>query len=132
MGRSPVARLTPVQFEIMQVVWDSSGGATVAEIWATVGRARKVTRTTVLNLVARLEQRRWLKRSKADGPNRYVATTDRATASSNAAVRFVKEFFGGSASDLVMSLIDANDISKSELDELRRLIERARAGGGSK
>ncbi len=132
MNRSPTARLTPVQFEIMQAVWDSPCGASVAEVWQVISRARKVTRTTVLNLVARLEQRHWLKRSKGDGPIRYVATTDHDTASSNVAVKFVKEFFGGSATDLVMSLIDANDISKSELDDLRRLIERARAKSGSK
>ena len=125
MTNPPPSALTAVQFEIMQVVWDAPAGATVAEIWEAIARGRDVTRTTVLNLVARLDERGWLKRRKSAKVYRYIATIDRDTASANAAAKFVDEFFGGSATDLVMSLLGTRRISKTELDELRILVERA-------
>jgi predicted transcriptional regulator len=127
MGRSPKGVLTRVEFEIMEAIWHSPKGATVSEVWAVIGRVRGVTRTTVLNQVAKLGERGWLKRRKCDGVYRYVATVDRDTASANVAAKLVDEFFGGSASELVMSLFDAKQISKEEWDELCRIVDR----GGS-
>ena len=117
--------LTGVQFEIMQIVWQAPEGATVAEIWEAIARGRDVTRTTVLNLVSRLDERGWLKRRKCQGVYRYFATIDRDTASADAATKFVDEFFGGSATELVMSLLGTKRITKTELDQLRQLVERA-------
>ena len=121
----PAAGLTAVQFEIMQIVWNAPAGATVAEIWEAISEGRDVARTTVLNLVARLDERGWLKRRKSQGVFRYVATIDRDTASANAASRFVDDFFGGSASELVLSLLGSQRLSPAELDELKKLVEAA-------
>lgn len=124
MGRPRKGVLTRIEFEIMEAIWDSPNGASVAEVWELVGRARGVTRTTVLNQVARLEERAWLKRRKCEGVYRYVATANRDTASASVAAKLVDEFFGGSATELVMSLFDAKQISKAEWDELCRIVER--------
>ncbi len=121
----PAAGLTAVQFEIMQIVWNAPAGATVAEIWEAISEGRDVARTTVLNLVARLDERGWLKRRKSQGVFRYVATIDRDTASANAASRFVDDFFGGSASELVLSLLGSQRLSPAELDELKKLVGQA-------
>jgi predicted transcriptional regulator len=126
----PAAGLTPVQFEIMQIVWNAPEGATVAEIWEAIAEGREVARTTVLNLVSRLDERGWLKRKKAGGVFRYVATIDRDTASANAASQFVDDFFGGSAAELVMSLLGSQKISSVELDELRKLVAAANQKSG--
>ena len=118
----PDKKLTPVQFEIMQAVWDSEEGATVAEIWEEIGQPREVARTTILNLVGRLEKYGWLKRKKKSGVYRYLATVDRETATADVAGQFVDDFFGGSTSDLFMSLLGNEKISNNELDQLRKLI----------
>ena len=122
MAKTPDNKLTPVQFEIMQIVWESASGATVAEIWEQIGKTRDVARTTILNLVGRLEKRRWLKRKKQSGVYRYLATVDRETATADVAGQFVDDFFGGSTAEMVMSLLGNERISNSELDELRHLI----------
>ena len=76
----PEGRLTAAQYEIMQLVWDAEGGMTVTEIWERISATRSVARTTILNLVDRLEKRRWLKRRKCEGVFRYVAAVDRRSA----------------------------------------------------
>src|SRR5262245_55297429 len=97
---TPEGKLTPVQFEIKQLVWNSPGGSTVAEIWDAVRADREVSRTTVLNLVDRLEKRAWLKRRKDQGVFRYAAAVDRPAVEAQLAADFVEEFFAGSAANL--------------------------------
>src|SRR5262245_49465304 len=114
MAKVPEAGLTPVQFEILEVVWAavdsaardgvSADGASVAEIWEAVAKSRDVGRTTILNLVDRLEKRGWLARKKVDGVFRYRPTVSRDQAAGSVAAEFVDAFFSGSASELVMSL----------------------------
>lgn len=124
----PEGKLTPVQHEIVEVVWDSGDGATVTEIWEAVSARRDVTRTTILNLVDRLEKRGWLERRKAGGVYRYRATVDRETTARLVAEEFVNEFFGGSASHLVMSLLGSKRLKPDEVERLRRLLDSARSG----
>lgn len=116
-------KLTPAQFEILQKVWESPGGLTVAEIWEGVLTERDVSRTTVLNLVDRLEKRGWLTRSKDESVFRYQAAVARATAEKQLANDFVQEFFSGSAMNLVMSLLGSKPVTKSEIRKLQQLLD---------
>ncbi len=99
----------------------------VAEVWNAISAKRSVTRTTVLNLVNRLEKRGWLKRRKKGRTFHYVATVERETTAGLVASEFVDEFFGGSASSLVMSLLGSNRLKTAELARLRKLLDDATA-----
>jgi BlaI family penicillinase repressor len=122
----PEGNLTPAQYEILQVIWSGDDeGSTVAEIWREISKSRGVGRTTVLNLVDRLEKRGWLTRRRAQGVYRYRAALDREKTTHALASEFVDDFFGGKASDLVMSLLGNKSIKKSEVERLRKLIDKA-------
>jgi predicted transcriptional regulator len=131
----PEGNLTRAQYEIMEAVWKHGRrGATVAEIWGRVSSKRPVTRTTILNLVDRLEKRGWLIRRPDDRPSRHVAALDRRQTAALLAAGFVDDFFGGSASELVMSLLGSRRLTPDEVDRLRHLLEslrkESRAEGG--
>lgn len=119
----PEGKLTPVQFEIMQLIWGAEQGLTIGEIWDAIRSGRDVSRTTVLNLVDRLEKRGWLKRRKQQGVFRYAAAVDRQSVETQLASDFVDEFFDGSAANLVMSLLGSQRISKSDIQRLKRLLD---------
>jgi predicted transcriptional regulator len=123
MGQVPDASLTPVQFEILEVAWAATDGASVAEIWEAVAKSRDVGRTTVLNLVDRLEKRGWLARKKVQGVFRYTPTVSREKAAGSVAAEFVDAFFSGSASELVMSLLGSKRISADEVAQLQALLD---------
>ncbi len=125
----PDGSLTPAQYEILDAVWNAGrGGASVAEIWQAVTEQRPVARTTVLNLVDRLEKRGWLqRRDEAAGANRFVAAVSRRRAHSALATDFVHDFFDGSASNLVMSLLGSNRLDRREIERLRQLLDQAAA-----
>ncbi len=122
-AKKPDAALTATQHEILEIIWDSPQGATVTEIWEAIAARRGVTRTTILNLVDRLEKRRWLKRHKSADGFRYTAAVDRDTTARTLAAGFVNDFFGGSASSLVMSLLGNKRVSPAEMENLRRLLD---------
>ncbi|CAN5485033.1 N/A [soil metagenome] len=120
----PQGTLTAAQHEILDVIWNRpEAGATVTDIWHAIGQKRAVTRTTVLNQVDRLEKRGWLRRKKHEDGFRYFATLSRDEAARGMAEEFIASFFGGSASELVMSLLGSKKIKPSELARLRGLLD---------
>ena len=52
--------LSEAQLEIMNVVWDR-GEVTVAQVWKILSTRRKVARNTVQTMLARLEEKGWLR-----------------------------------------------------------------------
>jgi BlaI family transcriptional regulator, penicillinase repressor len=120
----PTGSLTSAQHEIMAAVWDSgSGGATVSEIWQAIAAQRRVGRTTILNLVDRLEKRGWLVRRDAERPFHYVAALGREETAAALAHGFVDDFFSGSASNLVMSLLGSKRLKPDEVERLRQALQ---------
>ena len=120
----PEGSLTSAQHEIMVVVWERGPeGATVGEIWQAVAALRRVGRTTILNLVDRLERRGWLVRRDREKPCHYLAALSREETAAGLAGGFVDDFFAGSASNLVMSLLGAKRLRPGEIERLRALLE---------
>jgi predicted transcriptional regulator len=130
---NPEGSLTSAQYEILEIVWSREPqGASVAEIWDEIATRRPVGRTTVLNLVDRLQKRGWLVRRRRERPSRYVAALDRQKTAAFLAGSFVDDFFAGSASRLVMSLLGTERCGPQEIAELRRILESASSGAQPK
>ena len=128
----PEGNLTATQYEILEIVWDHGRqGATVADIWRAVAARRCVGRTTILNLVDRLEKRGWLVRRDDPRPYRYRAALDRSETNSFLTRSFVDGFFGGSASGLLISLLGSQRLTREEVRQLRRILEEGSAQGGT-
>lgn len=119
----PEGKLTPVQFEIMQLIWNAPDGLTVGELWEAIRPSRDVSRNTVLNLVDRLEKRAWLKRRKVEGVFCYAAAVERQSVEEQLTADFVEEFFEGSTANLLMSLLGSQKLSKADIERLKRLID---------
>jgi len=108
----------------MEVIWAADEfGATVTEVWEAICGQRDITRTTMLNQVERLTKRGWLKRQKREGAFRYVGVLDRAKTAKTLAEEFVADFFRGSASELVMSLLGSRQLKRADIVRLRELLD---------
>jgi BlaI family transcriptional regulator, penicillinase repressor len=120
----PDGSLTSAQHEIMAVVWKSAAqGATVTDIWQAVAAQRRVGRTTILNLVDRLERRGWLVRRDHEKPCHYLGALGREETAALLTGDFVDDFFAGSASNLVMSLLGSKRLKSGEVERLRQVLE---------
>ncbi len=129
----PEGKLTAVQHEIMQVLWQrSESGATASEIWQQISADRAVGRTTVLKQIQRLEQRRWLLRTGDAGVARYVAALDQQQTAKMLAAEFVDDFFDGSLCDLVMSVLGSRKLQAGDVQRLQQLLDDHAAGRGER
>jgi predicted transcriptional regulator len=120
----PEGKLTVVQHQIMQVLWQhGENGATASEIWQEICADRQVGRTTVLKQIQRLEQRHWLRRKADAGVARYVAALDQQQTAKMLAGEFVDDFFDGSLCDLVMSVLGSREIQAGDVQRLQQLLD---------
>ena len=131
LGRmKPKQTLTPLELEIMQVLWDS-GASTVADV---VPRLRaELAYTTVQTMLNVLLRKGKVERTQEGRAFRYRPVVSRERASGSAVEDLVKRVFGGSAEAMVMSMLQTRQISATQLQKLAKKIadaERGRETGG--
>ncbi len=115
--------LSEAQIEIMEIVWEK-GEVTVADVWKALAERRSVTRNTIQTLMARLDERGWL-RHRADGKTFfYRAAHQRAAAQRQLVRTLVQSAFGGAAEGLVMALLE-DGVTPEEAKRIRAMIEKS-------
>ena len=114
--------------QIMDVIY-SRGEATVAEVRREL--PDPPTYSAVRGLMRILEEKGHLEHREEGRRYVYLPTVPRQRAQRSALERVLKTFFAGSASEAVAALLDmkAGGLSEDELDELARLVKRARDEG---
>jgi BlaI family transcriptional regulator, penicillinase repressor len=113
------------QWEVLNIIWDR-GEATVGEVWQAISAKRAVARNTVLTVVARLEEKGWLRRRADGNVLRYSATIDEQAARRQVARQLVHTAFRGSPEGLIMALLSESELSEGEADRIRAMLEKAR------
>ena len=117
-----IQTLTPLELQIMQVLWQQ-GPCTVAEVQPKVhGELAYTTVQTMLNVLLRKGK---VKRVQEGRAFRYRAAVSRERASGNALTDLVKRMFGGSSEALLMSLVDTRQISAEELARIAQKLAAA-------
>jgi predicted transcriptional regulator len=121
-GRKTLA-ITERQFEVLGLLWEH-GPMTVRELRARLDRADELPYTTVLGLLQNMERAGLVDHDAESQAHRYRPLVSRQEATGNLLADFLKRFFRGSAARLVLSLVDARQLSPQELREIEaRLAE---------
>jgi predicted transcriptional regulator len=116
--------LTPLELEIMKVVWDK-GQATVRAVHAVLKARRPVAYTTVMTMRGVLATKGHLKRQRSERAYVYRPTRPAAVAIKSMVADFIDRVFDGAARPLLVQLIKDRKLTKQELEELARQIEEA-------
>ena len=122
----PTKRLTDLELEIMQVVWDvHPKSLTVRDV---VDRmtidGHELAYTTVQTMMTILKRKGVL--DAQPGPGRaheYHARVTRSETRSNMTEDFVERLFSGRAEPLLAHLLQHESVSREELEALKRRIE---------
>ncbi len=113
--------LTKLELEIMQVIW-RRGASTVADVQEDCGR--ELAYTTVQTMLNILERKGKLNRKLEGRAYVYSAEVTEAKASRHAVRDLVDRMFGGSAEELVMSLVKNKHIDARRIAELVKRLDR--------
>ena len=120
MPRRKSEQMTPLELEIMQVLWES-GPATVQTVQR--GLKRELAYTTVQTMLTVLHRKNKVKRTLKDKAYVYKPAVTRTKFTGHAVREFIDRMFGGSAEGLVMNLLQEKHLTPEKLAELHKLIE---------
>lgn len=115
--------LTDLQLSVMKALWqiEEGGVAEIAGLLAAEGK--DLAPTTVATLLQRLSKQGWVKHRKNGRQFLYRASVKQDEAARGVLKRVLTSFFGGKVSMLTAQLLESEEVSAEELNELRKLIK---------
>ncbi|HYO83386.1 MAG TPA: BlaI/MecI/CopY family transcriptional regulator [Bryobacteraceae bacterium] len=120
--KTPDSSLTALELEIMKVLWEG-GPANVQSVQANL-KDRELAYTTVQTMLNVLHKKGKVKRQLENRAYIYKPVLTRQTAVSQAVSDMLQRFFGGSADDLVLNLVETRKLTPEKLAELQQLVDR--------
>jgi BlaI family transcriptional regulator, penicillinase repressor len=117
MARPPSETLTGREAQVMDAIWNL-GEATAEQVREAL--PEPLHDSTVRTLLRVLESKGYLLHEGRGKAFVYRAAVERKKAQRHALRSVLARFFGGSAEDLVLRLLEDERITPEQLDELRR------------
>jgi BlaI family transcriptional regulator, penicillinase repressor len=118
--KSPEQPLTPLELEIMNVLWEI-GPANVQAVQGHL-KSRELAYTTVQTMLNVLDRKGKVKRRLKDRAFIYRPVLSRQKAVTQAVGDMLDRFFGGSADRLVMNLVETRHLTPGKLAEIQELL----------
>jgi len=123
MARRKTEHLTPLELEIMHVLWET-GPANVQSVQQHL--KRELAYTTVQTMLNILHRKGKVKRTLKDRAYFYKPAVSRSQVVGQHLSDIVDRLFGGSAESLVMSLVETKHLTPRKLARLQKLLEETR------
>lgn len=124
-SRKPIDQLGELQRAVLEALWEEGSG-TVQQVADRLGPKRKLAYTTVLTTLQNLAKAGWVKHTKQGKAYVYAPAASREKANAGSIAAFVKRAFGGDSKLMLQTLIDGDELSPKELNDLRKLIDAKR------
>ncbi len=122
--KRPARQLTPFELEIMKVLWEL-GPANVQAVRERLQAQPRPAYTTVQTMLNVLHRKGKVKRVLKGKSYEYSPSVSKEWATGHAIRDLIDRLFGGSAEDLVMTLIRDRHLTPRKLAELKEFIERS-------
>ena len=120
--RKPEQSLTPLELELMSVLWET-GPANVQTVQANL-KTRELAYTTVQTMLNILHRKGRVKRQLKERAYIYRPVLSRQKAVTQAVGEMIDRFFGGSADSLVLNLVETRQLTPEKLAQIQKLLER--------
>jgi predicted transcriptional regulator len=121
MSKNPL--LAEQELEIMKVVWDL-GSPTVREVYEILRRRRKVAYTTIMTMMNILAEKKLLKRTPRGRAYIYRATRPKKDTLKSMVRDFVGRVFDGSARPLLVQLVEDEQLTEKDLQQIQDIIRK--------
>ena len=107
------------ELDVMAVLWELESG-TVSEVRERL--PADLAYTTVLTILRNLEAKGFVRHEAEGRAYRYFPTIDAERAGGSAIARIRDAIFQGSADRMFAQLVSDRDVSREELERMRRLL----------
>jgi BlaI family transcriptional regulator, penicillinase repressor len=126
MPRHAATGLTPLELEIMKILWET-GPLPVQAVQDRLAPSRKLAYNTVQTMLTVLHRKGKVRRTLKDRAHQYAPVVSRLQAARQAVGDIVQRMFEGSPEGLVMSLVETRQLTPQKLTALAALIEKDKA-----
>ena len=120
--RRRTERLTPLELEIMKVLWEL-GPASTQAVQQRLSADRPLAYTTVQTMLNVLLRKGRVKRKLAERTYHYRPTLSRLEAVRQTLGDVIDRLFGGSPESLVLGLVETRQLRPEQLEQLHQLIK---------
>ena len=117
--------LTEAEWAIIQVIWENEPCA-APDVQELLEKSKKWTYSTVKTLMDRMVGKGLLKTEKIRNLILYRSVITRKQAQSSEIMKTVKRAFDGAFTPMMQFMLDNNNLSQNQLDELEDLIRSKR------
>lgn len=121
-------RLPDSELELMMIIWDLDKPVTRFEIEEKMDGERKLSPTTILSFLSRLQEKGFLTVQKAGKNNVYMALVDRESYVQRESRSILKKLYQNSVKHFLAALYDGEGLTEEELGELEEFIQEKRRG----
>ena len=118
-----IRRLPDAELEVMQAVWDCIPPVSRADIENILNKTHPMATTTILTLLSRLVERKFLTIEKFGRSNCYTPVILKQDYLASQSKSFFDKLCGGDIRVFATALCDSG-LSKEDIEELRQLLER--------
>jgi predicted transcriptional regulator len=122
------SELTPLELEIMKVLWET-GPAAVQAVQERLAPERRLAYNTVQTMLNVLHRKGKVRRELQGRAYLYEPVVSRTQAARQALGDLVSRMFEGSAESLVLSLVETRQLTLEKLAELSALVEKSEEEG---
>ena len=115
-------KLSELQLAFVQALWELGEGS-VSQVQEALDRqGRRLAPTTVATVLRRLEAQGWVAHREQGRSFIYKATVSHRRAAGRMLTNLTRSLFGGDLPAMVSHLLEAHDVDRKEIEEIRRLI----------
>lgn len=119
--------LTPVELELMEILWKLKQG-TVHAVMEQLPSNRQLAYTSVSTILRILQQKNILGIKKVSRQHIYYPRLNKETYATHSIKKIVQQVFSGKSSELVAYLVDKNKLSLDEINALQQLLDAKKNG----
>jgi predicted transcriptional regulator len=110
-----------LEMQVLSVLWER-GASSVRDVLDVMPDGKTRAYTTILSVMQVMEKKGLVSHSTEGNTHFYKARVSRQEVTGPLLRGLIRQVFGGSAATALQHLLAENDVSRSELDEIKEMI----------
>lgn len=112
--------ISGAELEVMQILWKNNRPMRVQEVCDELTEGKWEYRT-VATLLIRMKEKGAVECEKHDKVNYYTPLLDKDSYTKSQTKSFIQKLYNGSVKDLAVSLFKSDEMSKDDIEEIRKM-----------
>ncbi len=115
-------QISGAELEVMQILWNAKEPLNIQTVCDRLP-SNKWAYKTVATLLIRMEEKGAVTSKKKGRVNYYTPILNKETYTKEQTKEFVSKLYNGSVKDLAVSLFKSDDMTQSDIDEIRKMFD---------